>query len=126
VYDQIVLANAANLTFSGSNVLALSFAAAGSLVNWTDSFWDVNQAWTVFDLASGVTTGFNSLSLGGALLDSNGLALDGATRGSFSISEVGEDVVLLFTAVPEPSTYAMALGGLACGGCSMFRRRKRA
>jgi autotransporter-associated beta strand protein len=30
------------------------------------------------------------------------------------------------TAVPEPSTCAMALAGLACGGYSMFRRRKRA
>jgi len=29
-------------------------------------------------------------------------------------------------AVPEPSTYAMALAGLAYGGYSMFRRRKRA
>jgi hypothetical protein len=29
------------------------------------------------------------------------------------------------TAVPEPSTYAMALAGLACGGSTMFRRRKR-
>jgi hypothetical protein len=29
-------------------------------------------------------------------------------------------------AVPEPSTYAMALAGMACGGYSMFRRRKRA
>jgi hypothetical protein len=29
-------------------------------------------------------------------------------------------------AVPEPSTYAMALAGLVCGGYSMFRRRKRA
>jgi formylglycine-generating enzyme required for sulfatase activity len=28
-------------------------------------------------------------------------------------------------AVPEPSTYAMALAGLACGGCSMWRRRMR-
>ena len=27
--------------------------------------------------------------------------------------------------VPEPSTYAMALAGLACGGYSMWRRRKR-
>jgi hypothetical protein len=27
--------------------------------------------------------------------------------------------------VPEPSTYAMALAGLACGGYSLFRRRKR-
>ena len=29
-------------------------------------------------------------------------------------------------AVPEPSTYAMALAGLACGGSVVFRRRKRA
>jgi formylglycine-generating enzyme required for sulfatase activity len=28
--------------------------------------------------------------------------------------------------VPEPSTYCMALAGLACSGYSMFRRRKRA
>jgi hypothetical protein len=30
------------------------------------------------------------------------------------------------TVVPEPSTCAMALAGLACGGYSMLRRRKRA
>jgi formylglycine-generating enzyme required for sulfatase activity len=29
-------------------------------------------------------------------------------------------------AVPEPSTYCMALAGLACGGYALFRRRKRA
>jgi len=27
--------------------------------------------------------------------------------------------------IPEPSTYAMALAGLACGDYTMFRRRKR-
>jgi hypothetical protein len=30
------------------------------------------------------------------------------------------------TVVPEPSTCAMALAGLACGGYSTWRRRKRA
>jgi len=30
------------------------------------------------------------------------------------------------TAVPEPSTYTMAVAGLACGGYSMWRRRERA
>jgi hypothetical protein len=30
-----------------------------------------------------------------------------------------------FTALPEPSTYGMALAGLACGGYSIFRRHKR-
>ena len=38
-------------------------------------------------------------------------------RGSFAVTAV---------AVPEPSTCAMALAGLACGGYSMFRRRKQA
>ena len=33
---------------------------------------------------------------------------------------------LTFAAVPEPSTYAMTLAGLACGGWQMVRRRKRA
>ena len=33
---------------------------------------------------------------------------------------------LTMTVVPEPSTYAMALAGIACGGYSMFRRRKQA
>ncbi|MFM7243379.1 MAG: PEP-CTERM sorting domain-containing protein [Planctomycetaceae bacterium] len=28
--------------------------------------------------------------------------------------------------MPEPSAYALALAGLACGGFSMSRRRKRA
>jgi hypothetical protein len=27
-------------------------------------------------------------------------------------------------AVPEPSTYSMALAGLACGGYSMWRRKQ--
>ncbi len=36
------------------------------------------------------------------------------------------DDLLVAAPVPEPSTYAMALAGLACGGYTMFRRRKRA
>jgi hypothetical protein len=41
---------------------------------------------------------------------------------------VGNQVgaVIPVTAVPEPSTYAMVLAGLACGGYLRFRRRKRA
>lgn len=33
--------------------------------------------------------------------------------------------VYAITAVPEPSAYAMTLAGVACGGFSMWRRRKR-
>jgi hypothetical protein len=30
----------------------------------------------------------------------------------------------MITSVPEPSAYVMALAGLACGGYSLFRRRR--
>ena len=33
-------------------------------------------------------------------------------------------LTLTVAPVPEPSTYAMALAGLACGGYSMYRRRR--
>ena len=39
-----------------------------------------------------------------------------------SFGTVGYATVI---SVPEPSTYAMALAVLACGGCGMLRRRKR-
>lgn len=37
-----------------------------------------------------------------------------------------EGILRVQAIVPEPSTYAMALSGIACGGYSMWRRRKRA
>ena len=45
----------------------------------------------------------------------------GATPSGFTNNMYGISQVL--TAVPEPSTYAMALAGLACGGFSMWRRK---
>jgi hypothetical protein len=46
-----------------------------------------------------------------------------AVPGSYVWSWTGDSVRL--NAVPEPSTYAIALAGLACGGSVVFRRRKR-
>jgi hypothetical protein len=128
-FDQIVLTNASNLSFGGLNLLSLSFNGAGSLVDWNDSFWDVNRAWTVFDLASGVTTGFSSLSLGGSLLDANGLTLDAATRGYFSLFKSGEDVLLQFNiaaaAVPEIDPAGMgSVLALVTGVVGLLERRR--
>jgi len=77
----------------------------------------------VFDLATGVTTGFGNLSLGGSLLDSYGLALD-ASRGYFGLVQNDQDVVLTFTAVPEPATIVL-LGAGGVGAACMLRRRRR-
>jgi hypothetical protein len=123
-YDQILLPTG-NLTFSGSTTLALSFDSAGSSVDWADPFWNVNRSWMVYDLSGGTTNSLSNLGLGGSLLDSLGNSLSPTERGSFTTSLAGQDVVLNFTAVPEPSTWAMALAGLACGGW-MLRRQKPA
>jgi hypothetical protein len=44
-----------------------------------------------------------------------GSTIYAATSGGLSVGVV---------AVPEPSTYVMALAGLACGGSVVFRRRR--
>jgi hypothetical protein len=43
---------------------------------------------------------------------------------SFNGPTSGFSMGLSTQVVPEPSTYAMALAGLACGGYSLFRRRR--
>jgi len=50
----------------------------------------------------------------------------GGSTADFSRSLYGISETLTVAPVPEPSAYAMALAGLACGGYSLFRRRKRA
>lgn len=122
-YDQIILPTG-NLTFSGSTTLALSFNSAGSAVDWSDPFWDVNRAWTVYDLSGGTTANLGNLSIGGSLLDSLNQPLSPTGRGYFTTSLAGQDVMLNFVAVPEPSMWVVALAGLAGGGF-VLRRRKR-
>lgn len=123
-YDQILLPTG-NLTFSGSTTLALSFNSVGSSVDWTNAFWNVNRSWTVYDLSGGTTIGgLSNLSLGGSLLDSLNQPLSPTGRGYFTTSLAGQDVMLNFVAVPEPSTIALALAGLACGGWMMRPRRR--
>jgi autotransporter-associated beta strand protein len=123
-YDQIILPNG-NLNFAGSTTLALSFNGAGSGVNWTNAFWDVNRSWTVYDLSGGTTSNLGSLVLGGSLLDSLGNALSPTERGYFTTSLSGDDVMLNFVAVPEPASLGLAAtGGLAALAWTMLRRRK--
>jgi streptogramin lyase len=50
----------------------------------------------------------------------------GAFQFSWSIPDLSGFLATAPVPVPEPSTYAMAIAGLACGGYLRFRRRKRA
>ena len=121
-YDQIIVPTG-NLTFSGSTTLALSFDSAGSSVDWADPFWNVNRSWMVYDLSGGTTNSFSDLGLGGSLLDSLNQPLSPTGRGYFTTSLSGQDVMLNFVAVPEPST--LVLLGIAAAFLAVRRRAAR-
>jgi len=120
-FDQIVVGG--NLAFDAATSLSLSFDSAGSLVDWSDPFWDTNQSWTLWDVA-GTTSGFGLLSISGtSWLDGFGTALgDVRPQAAFAVSQVGSDVVLTYSAVPEPS--AIVLAGLGVAAAVVIRRRR--
>jgi hypothetical protein len=128
VFDQIVIGG--DLAFYGSNILSLSFnpIITGGTVDWSDAFWASNRSWTIYDV-TGTTSGFVNLSLflGEDWLDAQGDAFSTVLAGaSFSLSQVNNDIVLNYTsAIPEPSTYGLILGGLALAGAALRRRKKK-
>lgn len=117
-FDQISLTGG-NLALGSSSQLTLDFSllAAGSGPNSSNSFWDSNHSWTVISGTSTTNTGSTNFSQ---------ITDPAFTDGTFSTStDASGDAVLNFTtAVPEPGSAGLALGGLGvCAG--MVRRRSR-
>lgn len=116
IYDQVVVGG--NLSFSGGTSLSLSFSALGSGVDWANAFWAEDRAWTLYEVGSGTTTGFGNLSLAGSpetWFDAQSVSLLSARpSASFSLEQDGQNVNIIYTAVPEPTGLALAAaGGLA-------------
>lgn len=125
-FDQIVVGG--TLNFAGATTLNLAFNGSGSTVDWTDdTFWGSNRTWLVYD--SNTTSNYASLTLSAMnWVDGFGNEFNTERAGSsFSLSLVGQDIFLNYTAaaIPEPSTYA-ALAGLGALGLVMWKRRRRA
>ena len=123
VFDQVVVSG--DLAFAGSNGITLNFGTtvAGSTVAWSDSFWSSNRSFLIYDVA-GSTTGLSNLSLlNTSFNDATGAAL-AASKGSFSVSQLGSDVFLNYNAIPEPSSASMLGLGFAGLVATRFLRRK--
>jgi autotransporter-associated beta strand protein len=77
-----------------------------------------NYSWTIATATGGIT-GFSQSVV---TVNYTGFT-NGLSGGQFSVSTVGNDLKLNFTAVPEPSTWALLVTGLAGVMISVVRRR---
>jgi fibronectin-binding autotransporter adhesin len=128
-YDQIVVGG--NLDFAGLTTLSLSFNATGSTVNWSDAFWDTSRSWTLYSVA-GTTTNFTNFVLAGSpgsWLDTQPTPQSLATArpdATFSISQDGNNVTIVYAVVPEPATLGAAGVGLVLAASLRAWRRRTA
>ena len=113
-----------DLMFTGSTTITLDFALLGSMVDWTNEFWNNDytgtDGWKIFDVG-GEITGFENLTLAGSTIDKDGTSLTSERSGaSFYLFEGANGVYLNYAAVPEPSV--ALLGGL--GLLALLLRRR--
>jgi len=142
--DTVPTAVTAGLTGSGSSGSTGNYANYGRAAGWNGQNGNVTTVGT-----NGGASAYGAFDMSGNVNEWNdldGLASSGSSRGlragswfdaaptlsspiRSSINPSSEFVWYGFrlaspVAVPEPSTHAIALAGLACGGYSLFRRRR--
>jgi len=99
-------------------IVMLSFDPATAMAGMAQNFnSSTGYTWTL--VSAGNIVGFTA---GAFVVDFAGFQNSIGT-GGFSVSQVGNDLELNFSPVPEPSTWLMMAGGLATLGAACRRRR---
>jgi len=101
-----------NLTLNGTVTLILVFNGQGSTVDWTNNLWATDQEWLLLDIG-GTTEG--TLSMGLVSVDMNGVLLATVRpNASFSVTSDGQNLLVSYNAIPEPSILTfITLAGIA-------------
>lgn len=96
------------------NLISLNGIVPGAALNFDDT---LNQSW-VFATATSVSGTFAANQF---VVDTTGFS--NAFTGDFGVTKSGNELLLTYTAIPEPSTCA-ALAGFGVLGLAVYRRRK--
>jgi fibronectin-binding autotransporter adhesin len=120
-FDQITIAGSLALTGStGSYLLDITSLTSGNIAGDVGNFSDTNRSWTILTTTGGIS-GFNAAHW---TLSTTDFTSSPAATGSWSISNVGNDLVLNYViVVPEPATLTLAGLGVIVAGWAARRRR---
>ena len=117
-FDQIDITG--GLTLSGGpgsyQLNLLSLTALNALGN-VPNFSETSRTWDILTTSTGIT-GFNAANW---TIDTAGFSSSPAAAGTWSLTTVGNNLVLNYVAVPEPSSLAMFLLGIV--GFWLMRRK---
>jgi formylglycine-generating enzyme required for sulfatase activity len=115
VYNQGFDQGPAGVDLAGALSAYGTMGQGGNVSEWNESAFDGTNS----------SSSENRVRRGGSWGSSESI-LRSSSRSTIDPTVELNTIGFRVAAVPEPSTYAMALAGLACGGYTMFRRRKRA
>ena len=125
LYDQIVATN--NIAYGGSLQLTMSGSYANDTLFQLFQFGSESGDFSSLTMAGG-SSPYAGLTFGA--LGTGGYGADAWVSDWTTPSDPNRQRLVFYqnsgvlAVVPEPSTYAMALAGLACGGWLMWRRRR--
>ena len=121
LYDQVVGTGSGGLIYGGSLNLVMSGSYADQTVfNLFSNFSSYTGNFTSVGLdATGEYYGLTFSDVGGVWTST-----ETANHQRLVFSTTTGNLSVVAAVVPEPSTCAMALAGLACGGWRMMRRRR--
>ena len=114
------------------NLISLSDANTGGTIAGWDSA--LEQSWDIYEYFSlTLSNDYEQFRLGNLtrlfLVDSTGFLSESGQAipsNRFTIIDTGASLRLVYSPIPEPSTYGLALGALALAGAALRRRRKPA
>lgn len=121
-FDQVAItAGALTLTGgAGDYLLNLHSLTLDGLAGATGNFTETTTSWVILSAANGIE-GFVASHW---TINTDGFSTAEGWTGEFSLSQVGNDLVLTYNAIPEPSAWSALAGAAAITGALLRRRRR--
>jgi len=121
-FDQIAITGALDLSGAGTDdiVLDITSLTAGDVPGDVPNFGESDEQWIILTTSGGIT-GFDAADW--SVLPAN-FDSTPAAAGTWSVSQIGDNVVLSYTAIPEPTVATLLLAGASFGFLTLRRRRQ--